>query len=99
MRRDGVNNGILMEDEMRVRMTGLSAVTAFLVWSTAAFADPVTITAGSTTLYFGGDLGGFELIGDGTHLVGQHHGVATPGLATGHPEVISDTLSPNLNAF
>ena len=79
---------------MRVRWSGLVVVLAVFLWSSNAFADAIVITSGGGALYWDGDLGGFQLTGNGTQITFDHHGSGTTGFHSGNTVTIHDTVGP-----
>ena len=68
---------------MRVRWSGMAVVLSMFLWSSNASADAIVITSGGGSLYWDGDLGGFQLIGNGTQITFDHHGNATDAFHSG----------------
>jgi hypothetical protein len=62
--------------------------------SSTASADAIVITSGGGSVYADGDLGGFQLTGDGTQIGFDHHGSGTTGFHSGQTVSIHDIIGP-----
>jgi hypothetical protein len=75
-----------------IAMVILSLIVALLLGTAGnALADTIVITSGHVSTYAGGDLAGWQLLGDRTLLVGENFGSA-PSFRSGVPVDLSQVI-------